>query len=111
MNTYKRLTRSTTHRMLTGLCGGIGEYFNIDPTIVRVLFVLGFFAGLHIGTRDRLRHHGADHSRSAGKAKPVNNLKTTLRSPKECKIFTTYKYERIDTCCNLFVTCRQVIMC
>jgi phage shock protein PspC (stress-responsive transcriptional regulator) len=35
--------------MLTGLCGGIGEYFNIDPTIVRVLFVLGFFAGLHIG--------------------------------------------------------------
>jgi phage shock protein PspC (stress-responsive transcriptional regulator) len=49
MNTYKQLTRSTTHRMLTGLCGGIGEYFNIDPTIVRVLFVLGFFAGLHIG--------------------------------------------------------------
>jgi phage shock protein C len=50
MNTsYKQLTRSRTHRMLTGLCGGIGEYFNIDPTIVRVLFVLGFFAGLHIG--------------------------------------------------------------
>ena len=50
MNTsYKRLTRSTTHRMLTGLCGGIGEYFNIDPTIVRLLFVLGFFVGLHIG--------------------------------------------------------------
>ena len=35
--------------MLTGLCGGIGEYFNIDPTIVRLLFVLGFFLGLHIG--------------------------------------------------------------
>jgi phage shock protein PspC (stress-responsive transcriptional regulator) len=35
--------------MFTGLCGGLGEYFNIDPTIVRVLFVLGFFAGLHIG--------------------------------------------------------------
>jgi phage shock protein C len=50
MNTsYKRLTRSSTHRMLTGLCGGIGEYFNIDPTIVRLLFVLGFFAGLHFG--------------------------------------------------------------
>jgi len=50
MNTsYKQLTRSTTHRMFTGLCGGLGEYFNIDPTIVRVLFVLGFFAGLHIG--------------------------------------------------------------
>ncbi len=50
MNTsYKQLTRSTTHRMLTGLCGGIGEYFNIDPTIVRLLFVLGFFIGLHFG--------------------------------------------------------------
>jgi len=35
--------------MFTGLCGGLGEYFNIDPTIVRVLFVLGFFAGLHFG--------------------------------------------------------------
>lgn len=50
MNTsYKQLTRSTAHRMFTGLCGGLGEYFNIDPTIVRLLFVLGFFAGLHFG--------------------------------------------------------------
>ncbi len=50
MNTsYKQLTRSTTHRVFTGLCGGLGEYFNIDPTIVRLLFVLGFFVGLHIG--------------------------------------------------------------
>src|SRR5258707_555931 len=44
---YKQLTRSSTHRVFTGLCGGLGEYFNIDPTIVRLLFVLGFFAGLH----------------------------------------------------------------
>ena len=50
MNTsYKQLTRSRTKRMFTGLCGGLGEYFNIDPTIVRLLFVLGFFAGLHFG--------------------------------------------------------------
>ena len=36
----KRLTRSRTERWIGGVCGGIGEYFNLDPTIIRVLFVL-----------------------------------------------------------------------
>ena len=36
----KRLYRSRTQRMLCGVCGGIGEYFNIDPTLIRLLFVL-----------------------------------------------------------------------
>ncbi|CUX45553.1 PspC domain-containing protein [Clostridium sp. C105KSO13] len=36
----KKLYRSRTDRMLCGVCGGIGEYFNIDATIVRLLFVL-----------------------------------------------------------------------
>lgn len=36
----KRLTRSKTNRMLFGVCGGIGEYFGIDPTLVRLAFVL-----------------------------------------------------------------------
>jgi phage shock protein C len=40
---YKHLTRSANDRMIAGLCAGIGEYLNIDPTIVRLLFVLGFF--------------------------------------------------------------------
>jgi phage shock protein C len=35
-----RLTRSSTDVMLTGVCGGMGEYFNIDPVIVRLIFVL-----------------------------------------------------------------------
>ena len=35
-----RLTRSETDRMLVGVCGGLGEYFGIDSTIVRVAFVL-----------------------------------------------------------------------
>lgn len=44
MNTnYKPLTRSTTDRMIAGVCAGLGEYLNIDPTVVRLLFVLGFF--------------------------------------------------------------------
>lgn len=44
MNTeYKQLTRSTADRMIAGVCAGLGEYLNIDPTVVRLLFVLGFF--------------------------------------------------------------------
>lgn len=35
------LYRSTTNRKLKGICGGIGEYFSIDPTIVRILWVVG----------------------------------------------------------------------
>ena len=40
---YRLLTRSTSNRMIAGLCAGLGDYLNIDPTIVRLLFVLGFF--------------------------------------------------------------------
>lgn len=40
MNTSKKLYRSTHNRMLCGVCGGIGEYFDIDPTIVRLLFAI-----------------------------------------------------------------------
>ncbi len=44
MNTnYKQLTRSNANRMVAGVCAGLGEYLNIDPTVVRLLFVLGFF--------------------------------------------------------------------
>lgn len=40
----KRFYRSRNNRMLTGLCGGIGNYFNIDPTLVRIGFVILEFA-------------------------------------------------------------------
>jgi phage shock protein C len=36
----KRLYRSREERMLAGVCGGLGSYFAVDPTLVRVLFVL-----------------------------------------------------------------------
>ncbi len=36
----KRLTRSATDRKLAGVCAGIAEYFGIDPTIVRIGWVL-----------------------------------------------------------------------
>ena len=44
MNTgYKQLTRSTTVRMIAGVCGGLGQYANIDPTVIRLAAVLLFF--------------------------------------------------------------------
>jgi len=41
----KRLYRSRKNRMLGGVCGGIAEYFNIDPVIVRLIVVALFFVG------------------------------------------------------------------
>lgn len=41
----KRLYRSKTDRMLFGVCGGLGEYFDIDPVVMRLLFVAFAFAG------------------------------------------------------------------
>ncbi|OKY98538.1 MAG: PspC domain-containing protein [Bacteroidales bacterium 43_36] len=38
----KRLYRSNTNRLIAGVCGGLGEYFRIDPVIIRIAsFVLG----------------------------------------------------------------------
>ena len=35
----KRLTRSATDKMLCGVCGGIAEYLDVDPTVIRVAYV------------------------------------------------------------------------
>lgn len=43
MEEPKRLYRSRTDRHLGGVCGGLAEYFKLDPTIIRLIFVLGFF--------------------------------------------------------------------
>lgn len=39
----KRIYRSKTEKMIGGVCGGVGEYFDIDPTIVRLLWVVAAF--------------------------------------------------------------------
>ncbi len=44
MEPAKRLYRSRTDRMIGGVCAGIARYFNIDPTLVRLLFVIGLLA-------------------------------------------------------------------
>lgn len=36
----KKLMRSTSNRMVCGVCGGLGLYTGIDPTVIRVLYVV-----------------------------------------------------------------------
>lgn len=45
MNQAKRLYRSRVDRQLAGVCGGIADYFNMDPTLVRILWVILTIAG------------------------------------------------------------------
>lgn len=40
----KRLYRSATNKIIGGVCGGLGEYFDVDPVLVRVITVLLFLA-------------------------------------------------------------------
>ena len=41
----KRLRKSAVDRKIAGVCGGIGEYLNVDPTVIRLLWVLFSLAG------------------------------------------------------------------
>ena len=41
----KRLYKSRKNRMIAGVCGGIAEYFNVDPVLIRLIAVLFFFTG------------------------------------------------------------------
>ena len=45
----KRLQRSRTERMIAGVCGGIAEYFEVDPTLVRLIWVaVSLMAGVGV---------------------------------------------------------------
>jgi phage shock protein C len=43
MTEFRRFTRQKKGKILMGLCAGLGEYFKIDPIIIRLGFLLGFF--------------------------------------------------------------------
>ena len=45
----KRLYRSKTDKKILGVCGGMADYFAIDPVIVRLLWVLGTLMSLFLG--------------------------------------------------------------
>ena len=36
----KRLYLSTSDKKIAGVCGGLGEFFDVDPTVVRVLYII-----------------------------------------------------------------------
>ncbi len=44
-NKNKRLVKSQSNRMICGVCAGVGEYFGIDPTVIRLLWILLTFCG------------------------------------------------------------------
>ena len=41
----KRLRRSKSDRVIAGVCGGLGEYFDIDPVLIRIAWALAVFLG------------------------------------------------------------------
>lgn len=41
----KRLYRSTADRKIAGVCGGLAEYFNVDPVIIRIIAVILLLPG------------------------------------------------------------------
>jgi phage shock protein C len=45
MMTQQRVTRSSSDKVLAGVCGGLGQYFGLDPVIVRLIMVALVFAG------------------------------------------------------------------
>ena len=44
-NEYRKLTRSTSDRRIAGVCGGLAKYLNVDPPVVRIIFLLALLCG------------------------------------------------------------------
>ena len=45
MDSTKRLYRSRNERMIAGVCGGLGQFLGVDPTVIRLIFVAGVLVG------------------------------------------------------------------
>lgn len=45
----KRLLRSKNNRMIAGVCAGIGDYLGVDPTVIRLVWVLFTFFSMGAG--------------------------------------------------------------
>ncbi len=41
----KKLYRSRTNKTIAGICGGMGEYFDMDPTLIRIIWILFLLLG------------------------------------------------------------------
>ncbi len=45
----RKLTKSASNRMVCGVCAGVGEYFQVDPTVIRLLWAILTFCGVGSG--------------------------------------------------------------
>ena len=48
MDFSRKLYRSNTNKMICGVCGGLGEYINIDPTLIRLIWAILAWSGAGI---------------------------------------------------------------
>ena len=44
----KKLVKSRTDRKICGVCGGLAEYINLDPTVIRILWIIFVFCGIGV---------------------------------------------------------------
>ena len=44
-DSIKRLYRSDSDRVIAGVCGGLGDYFKVDPIWMRIIFIVLLFGG------------------------------------------------------------------
>jgi phage shock protein C len=75
----RRLYRSQKNKVIAGVCGGYAEYFDVDPVIMRVLFVLLVFVGgsgvfIYIASMILLPKHPVDVNDMSGAAPPVSRV-------------------------------------
>lgn len=88
MKTQKKLYRSTENYIIAGVCGGLGDYFNIDPVLVRLVFVLltignGVGVAIYIIMMIIVPKDGADYKDSVREKNAkefVGDIKTGAKS-------------------------------
>lgn len=84
----KKFYRSSTDRVIAGVCGGIGEYFQIDPLIIRLIFVLLLIFGggglliyiilwIIMPERDEKRSEDIAHNIKQGADKMASEIKSS----------------------------------
>ncbi|NOQ97656.1 MAG: PspC domain-containing protein [Calditrichae bacterium] len=49
MPDLNKIYRSKDNRIIAGVCGGLGEYFKVDPVIVRLVWIFASFASVGLG--------------------------------------------------------------
>src|SRR3989344_506528 len=109
MNTHKKLYRSNANKVFAGVIGGIGEYFDVDPTILRLVYVLitvmtGFLPALvayiiaYFIVPEKPRYFSdATYSERPKETPNPSNGQVKKEEPKKEEIKTEEKVEEVKT--------------